>query len=247
MVYRLGRQSHITALGPINLTVTPGEFLAVVGPSGCGKSTLIRLCAGLEEPTEGVVSLGSQSPKDVAAEHRLGVAFQDHALLPWLTARENVAIAYRAAGLAVEDERVGEFLRLVGLEDFAHIRPSRLSGGMRQRVSLARTLVRTPDVLLLDEPFGSLDAVTRRRLNLALQMLWLDHRPTTLLVTHALDEAVFLADRVLVLTAHPGTTRAELRVDLPRPRTLPTTRSPEFHAITDALSVMIDEVADDSS
>jgi len=239
--FRLERRASVRALDGVDLEVLDGEFVTLLGPSGCGKSTLLRLVASLERPTTGTVTVRSQAPETMAREHRLGVAFQDHALLPWLSSFDNVALAFQVAGRAVPRQRVEELLRLVGLEGFERARPRQLSGGMQQRVAIARALALDPDVLLLDEPFGSLDAVTRRRLNLELQRIWSKRPIPTLLVTHSVDEAVFLADRVIVLSGRPGRIHSQVTVPLGRPRDAEVMTSPAFHALTDQLVLALDE------
>jgi NitT/TauT family transport system ATP-binding protein len=239
--FPLRRGHSVQALDGFDLTVEHGEFVAILGPSGCGKSTVLRLVAGLEQATRGEVSVEGRDPGELIREHRLGVAFQEHALLPWASARSNVALPFKVAGRPVDRERVDELLALVGLEGFADARPRQLSGGMRQRVAIARALALKPDVLLLDEPFGALDAVTRRRMNLELARIWLAQRITTLLVTHDVDEAVLLADRVVVMTGRPGRVRHIQRVELPRPRGTQVTREPAFHALVDRLTGLLDE------
>jgi NitT/TauT family transport system ATP-binding protein len=239
--FPLRRGETVRALDRLDLEIGHGEFVALLGPSGCGKSTVLRLVAGLEQATEGAVAVEGASPADLIRSHRLGVAFQEHALLPWATARDNVALPFRVAGRPVDHERVAALLTLVGLTGFESARPRQLSGGMRQRVAIARALALEPDVLLLDEPFGALDAVTRRRMNLELARIWAEQRITTLLVTHDVDEAVLLADRVVVMTGRPGRVRHVQEIAIPRPRGTEVTRDPGFHAIVDELTALLDD------
>jgi NitT/TauT family transport system ATP-binding protein len=238
--FPLERGRTVAALGPLDLAVGAGSFVAIVGPSGCGKSTLLRAVAGLTEPTSGSVRVADAAPSTLIAQHQLGIAFQDHALLPWLTVRENIALPFHLANRTVDAARVDELVALVGLEEFATARPRQLSGGMRQRVAIARALVLRPRVLLLDEPFGALDAVTRRQLNIELQRIWWAQRITTILVTHAIDEAVFLADRVIVMSPRPGTIRRDVGVGFTRPRDRAILSAPAFHALTDELARALD-------
>jgi len=239
-VFTLSRGRTLQALDAVDLQIAEGEFVAIIGPSGCGKSTVLRLAAGLDTPTNGTVEIFGAAPRTLAAQHRLGVAFQEHALLPWASVRENIALPYRVAGRRVDDARVDELIELVGLGGFEKARPKQLSGGMRQRVSIARALVLSPDLLLLDEPFGALDAVTRRKMNAELARIWAEERITTILVTHDVDEALILADRVVVMSGRPGHVRTVVDVDFPRPRGPETTRSPEFHALVDRLTALLD-------
>jgi len=238
------QRGHVLrALDGIDLEVPARTLCAIIGPSGCGKSTVLRLLGGLLQPTSGRVTIGERDPASVAKAHRLGVAFQDHALLPWLTARENVALAYRAVNLRVDRARVDHLLEVVGMRDFAAARPAELSGGMRQRVAIARALVLDPGVLLLDEPFGALDAVTRRHLNLELQRIWSEAAITTLLVTHSVEEAVFLADTVVVMTARPGRVQRIQAIPFARPRDRSLLVAPAFHTLVDDLTAALDTVA----
>jgi NitT/TauT family transport system ATP-binding protein len=234
---------RVAALDKIDLDVAAGSFVAIVGPSGCGKSTLLRTIAGLVVPTAGSTAIGDARPRELVAAHRLGIAFQEHALLPWLNARENVALPFTLAKRPIDHERVDALIALVGLREFATAHPRELSGGMRQRVSIARALALGPDVLLLDEPFGALDAVTRRQLNIELQRIWSERPITTLLVTHGFDEAVFLADRVVVMSPRPGRIVADVAVPFGRPRDRTLLSDPAFHAIADGIARILDQGA----
>ncbi|TYC64752.1 ABC transporter ATP-binding protein [Stappia sp. BW2] len=227
---------EVKAVDGIDLDVANGEFIALIGPSGCGKSTLLRMLAALENPTSGTVEIDGRPSAELAKAHRLGVAFQDHALLPWLSIFDNVALPFRIAGRPVDRDRINELLALVGLSEFERARPKQLSGGMRQRTSIARALALQPGVLLLDEPFGALDAVTRRHLNGELQRIWLKDSITTVLVTHSVDEALYLADRIVVMSSRPGRILQVVDVPFGRPRTREMTRSKTFHDICDELT-----------
>ena len=198
--------------------VLKNKVTALIGPSGCGKSTLLHIVAGLEQPSSGNVRIGDASPEELVRHHRLGIAFQDSALLPWLSVESNLALPFKLAGVSVNRERVAKLIALVGLEGFERARPSQLSGGMRQRAAIARALCLEPDVLLLDEPFGAVDAVTRRRLNIELERIWQHRAITTLLVTHSVEEALFLSDRTIVMEK-PGAIAQIAQVPFPRPRT----------------------------
>ncbi len=241
--FPLAHGQSVAALEGFDLVVEHGEFVALLGPSGCGKSTVLRVIAGLEAPSEGSVQVHGELPAALVARHRLGVAFQDHALLPWLSVAENVALPFRVAGRAVDRARVAELIELVGLSDYSTLRPKQLSGGMRQRASIARALALRPEVLLLDEPFGALDAVTRRQMNIELQAIWQRTRTTTVLVTHAVDEAIFLADRVFVLSGRPGRVVRLATVPFARPREPGVMRSEAFHALADELTLALEAPA----
>ncbi len=242
--FTLGRGRTLHALDAVDIEVEEGEFVAIIGPSGCGKSTVLRLAAGLDTATHGDVEVFGAAPKELAAQHRLGVAFQEHALLPWASVRSNIALPYKVSGRKVDDARVDGLIELVGLAGFEKARPKQLSGGMRQRVSIARALALSPDLLLLDEPFGALDAVTRRRMNAELARIWGEEKITTILVTHDVDEALILADRVIVMTGRPGRVRTVKKIDFERPRDHAVTRSPEFHDLVDELTSLLDESAE---
>ncbi|MFI5030591.1 MAG: ABC transporter ATP-binding protein [Reyranellales bacterium] len=235
-----GDKEGVLALSELSLTIAPGEFVAILGPSGCGKSTLLRLVASLEQPTGGTVTVNGEAPGQVSAQHALGVAFQDHALLPWLSIHDNIALPFRLAGRRVDEPAIARLLELVGLGSFGTARPKQLSGGMRQRASIARALVLEPEVLLLDEPFGALDAVTRRQMNVELQRIWSARQITTMLITHSVDEALFLADRVVVMSGRPGRILREVQVPFARPRDPAVMRSEEFHRLVDDLTAALE-------
>ena len=208
----------VEALVECDLSVAAGSFTVVIGPNGCGKSTLLRLISGLLAPTRGSVTVGGEPPSP--GDGRVGLAFQQPRLVPWRSTLDNVALPLELAGVgsAERRERAGQALERVGLAGVADLRPRELSGGMAQRVSLARALIGDPPVLLLDEPFSALDALTRETFNAELQGLWLQRRRTVILVTHSVPEAIGLADRVVVMTPRPGRVARIVEVDLPRPR-----------------------------
>tara|TARA_A100001037_G_C14982767_1_gene558850 strand:+ start:45 stop:890 length:846 start_codon:yes stop_codon:yes gene_type:complete len=238
--FDLGLGKRLRAVDGVSLEISDGEFVAVIGPSGCGKSTILRMIASLEKPTEGEVSINGVEPSVLVKGHRLGVAFQDHALLPWLNVWENVALPFRAAGMRPESETITGLISLVGMAGFEKSRPKQLSGGMKQRVAIARALALNPEVLLLDEPFGALDAVTRRQMNFELQEIWSRDSITTLLITHSVEEAVLLADRLIVLTQRPGRIRLIEEVPFGRPRDRQLMRTAEFHQLCDKLTAALD-------
>ena len=211
-------QGQIKALTDVSFEVALQEFVCLVGPSGCGKSTLLRLMAGLLQPTQGQISLDGQP---LAGPHRqVGIVFQRANLMPWRSVRDNVLLPLELEGVPRDQaiERADALIRLVGLAGFERARPRDLSGGMEQRVAIARALIHEPEILLLDEPFGALDAMTRERMSAELLRIWEASRKTVVMVTHNIQEAVFLADRVLVITPRPGRVRATFDIPLPRPR-----------------------------
>ena len=209
---------RVTALAGLTLDVPAGSFTVVIGPNGCGKSTLLRLVAGLLAPDSGSVRVDGVAP--VSGDGRVGLAFQQPRLVPWRSTLENVALPLELAGIAAPRRRAAalETLERVGLAGAAQLRPRELSGGMAQRAALARALITDPPVLLLDEPFSALDALTRETFDAELQRLWLERRRTVILVTHSVPEAITLADRVVVMTPRPGRVARIVEVDLPRPR-----------------------------
>ncbi|UPV99677.1 ABC transporter ATP-binding protein [Halorussus gelatinilyticus] len=208
----------VRALADVDLRVEDGEFVTVIGPSGCGKTTTLRVVGGLQSPTAGTVSVGGHPPDRAREAGEFGFVFQRHALLPWKSALENVVFLRKLAGKPPDRERARDLLETVGLAGFADARPAELSGGMRQRVAIARALHLGASVLLMDEPFGELDELTREEMGVEVRRVWREERKTVLFVTHSVPEAVFLADRCVVMSDQPGEIEGVFDVELPRPR-----------------------------
>jgi NitT/TauT family transport system ATP-binding protein len=221
-------EGPLLALDKLSLQIRDGEFVSIVGPSGCGKSTLMLIAAGLVRPSSGVVRVGTA---EVRAPHgNVGIVFQDATLYEWRRVLENVLLPVDIKRLPRSEyrSRALDLLKLVGLAGFERKYPYQLSGGMRQRVALCRALIHDPALLLMDEPFGALDALSRDQMNLELQAIWQRHRKTVLFITHSITEAVFLSDRVVVMSPRPGRIGAVLAIDLPRPRSFDFAETPEF-------------------
>jgi NitT/TauT family transport system ATP-binding protein len=237
----LVRGSPLAVLDRISLDCPPGSFTALIGPSGCGKSTLLRIALGLESVDHGRVMIGDEAPEAVRRRGEIGIAFQDPALLPWRSVAANIALPLDILGgdQGTARAQIDHLIALVGLAGFERALPGELSGGMRQRVAIARSLVTAPNVLLMDEPFGALDLILRRQMNLELQRIWMERRPTTILVTHGIDEAVFLADRVAVLGGRPGRIVGTVAVSFARPRPTAIFRDTAFHALSDRVSELL--------
>ncbi|MFD2174821.1 ABC transporter ATP-binding protein [Rhodobacter lacus] len=236
-----GRGKVIEALRDITLACPAGSFTAVIGPSGCGKSTVMRIALGLEAADLGSVQIAGQVPRAAARAGLTGVAFQDAALLPWRSVRRNVEVPLEVLRLpqAEHGARVQQMIDLVGLNGYENALPGELSGGMRQRVAIARALVTHPQVLFMDEPFGALDQILRRQMNVELQRIWAETGSTALLVTHGIDEAVFLADRVVVMHANPGRIVEVIDIPFDRPRRPPLFADPAFHKLCDHIAEVL--------
>jgi NitT/TauT family transport system ATP-binding protein len=231
----------LKVLQDVNFALYPQEFLAVLGPSGSGKSTLLRILAGLLQPTRGQVQF--HFPGKEAQRPRIGFVFQQANLMPWRTALENITLPLELEGISSDQAitHAQSLIDLVGLQGFEDVRPRDLSGGMAQRVAIARALIMNPDLLLLDEPFGSLDALTRERMGAELLRIWQADRKTVIMVTHSISEALFLSDRVLVMTPRPGKFCLDMTVDLPRPRVEEMRYTPHFGELARQLKTAISE------
>jgi NitT/TauT family transport system ATP-binding protein len=232
----------VVALQDMSATLRQGEFLSVLGPSGCGKSTLLKVVAGLLRPSGGSITLAGAPITGPRPD--VGIVFQQPTLLPWQTVLSNVLLPIRTLRM---DETAGrakamQLLKLVGLEKFANHYPNELSGGMQQRVGIARGIIHDPALLLMDEPFAALDAMTREHMMLELQRIWLATGKSVVFITHSIPEAVFLSDRIVVLSSRPGRTVREFEVDLPRPRTLATMADPAFTALSNELRSLFSEL-----
>ena len=236
-----GRGKDVEALRDVTLDCAQGSFTALIGPSGCGKSTALRILLGLESVDRGRVTIGGQSPQAAAAAGVTGVAFQDSALLPWRSVASNIALPLEVLGrrVAAYKDDIAHLITLVGLKGYENALPGELSGGMRQRVAIARALVTRPQVLFMDEPFGALDQILRRQMNIELQRIWTETGATTLLVTHGIDEAVFLADRVVVMQAAPGRIAAVIDIPFARPRSAELFGQAEFHTLCDRIAKVL--------
>lgn len=225
------RGDTVVALQNVSLDIKSGEFISLLGPSGCGKTTLLRCIADLLHPTSGSISIDGQTPRDIRLQKKFGIVFQSPVLYDWRTVRRNVCMPMELMGMQKKDRtaRVTQTLELVGLMDFGHKYPHELSGGMQQRVGIARALAINPDILLMDEPFSALDEFTKEKLHEDLLRIWRKTSKTIIFVTHNIQEAVFLSDRVVVLSPRPGRVSGVINIGLPRPRELSIKNTPEFN------------------
>ena len=231
MRYPVNNGDDIVALKDVSLDIREGEFVSLLGPSGCGKTTLLRIIADLLQPTAGSVSIRGQSPRDIRLQQKYGIVFQSPVLYDWRTVRRNICMPMEIMGIPKKERtsRINNMLELVGLKDFEYKYPFELSGGMQQRVGIARALALNPEFLLMDEPFSALDEFTREKLNEDLLSIWRKTKKTIIFVTHNIPESVFLSDRVVVLSPHPGRLSAIVDIDLPRPRKNTLRETPEFY------------------
>ncbi|HET7909817.1 MAG TPA: ABC transporter ATP-binding protein [Nitrospira sp.] len=237
------RQGRLRALDPIDLEIRNKEFVCLIGPSGCGKSTILGMIAGLVKPTDGRLNVDGRTIEEARKANQIGLVFQDAVLLPWRTVAENVSLPLEVLKIprSERDTRIKAVLKLVKLEGFERRFPHELSGGMRQRLGIARALSFDPRVLLMDEPFGALDAITRDKMSIELLRIWEQQQKTVLFVTHSISEAAFLSDRVVVMTARPGRVAVIIENPLPRPRPLNIRDSAEFAALSRQLRNLLED------
>lgn len=230
MTYKTDDNRDVTALTSVTLDIKKGEFISLLSPSGCGKTTLLRIIADLLTPTQGRITVGGESPHAARLKQRYGIVFQSPTLYDWRTVKKNIMLPLEIMHVpkAERSERADKMLELVGLSDFANHYPNQLSGGMQQRVGIARALAIRPEILLMDEPFSALDEFTREKLHVDLLKIWRKTNKTIVFVTHNIQESVFLSDRVCVLSPHPGRLSAVVDITLPRPRTMEMKNTPEF-------------------
>lgn len=233
MTYKTNDGKDVTALTSVSLDINKGEFISLLGPSGCGKTTLLRIIADLLQPTQGTITVGGETPRQARLKQRYGIVFQSAVLYDWRTVKKNVMLPLEIMHIPKDQraERAEKMLELVGLTDFADHYPNQLSGGMQQRVGIARALALQPEILLMDEPFSALDEFTREKLHMDLLKIWRKTNKTIIFVTHNIQEAVFLSDRVCVLSPHPGRLSAVVDIDIPRPREMDIKNTPEFTAL----------------
>jgi NitT/TauT family transport system ATP-binding protein len=235
------KNGDVVALDQTSFTVMEGEFVTILGPSGCGKSTILRVVAGLEEPSSGHVYLDGKEIKGPGPDR--GMVFQSYTLYPWLTVEENIAFGLQLKGISKREQKevAQHYLELIGLKGFEKHYPIQLSGGMKQRVAIARALANDPEILLMDEPFGALDAQTRAIMQEILLKVWEESKKTILFITHDVEESIFLGDSIYVMTARPGRLKKQIKVPLPRPRDYHVKNSPEFAALKQELLELIRE------
>jgi NitT/TauT family transport system ATP-binding protein len=234
---------ELNALEGVSLDIKPGEFVSIVGPSGCGKTTLLRMVAGLLPPNSGKVLVGGAEVREPRPD--VGLVFQQALLLPWLSVLRNVLLPVDVQGKRIADyrDRARDLISMVGLGGFENRLPNELSGGIQQRVALARALVHDPKILLMDEPFAALDAMTRETMNIELQRIWAEHHKTVLFVTHGIPESVFLSDRVVVMTARPGRVAAIIEIPFARPRSAELLGGAEFASVAAKIRNVFDTAA----
>ena len=230
MIFKDNSGNDVTALTNVNLDIYKGEFISLLGPSGCGKTTLLRIVADLLEPTDGEVHIAGMTPKEIRLQQKFGIVFQSAVLFDWRTVKQNIELPLETLHFSKEErnQRSEEMLEMVGLKNFAKHYPKQLSGGMQQRVNIARALSIHPEILLMDEPFSALDEFTKEKLHEDLLKIWRQTNKTVIFVTHNISEAVFLSDRVCVLSPHPGRLSAIVDINLPRPRHIEMKETMEF-------------------